>query len=61
MSKPKIPAAPPPPQPEAQGAKGIFGADDTPNQAVKRKATNTNALRATFLQDPVAPGVGVQL
>jgi hypothetical protein len=60
MSKPKTPAPAAPPQPDAPAAKAIFGAEDTPADAVKKRNTNRNNLRAAFLTAPT-PGVGIQL
>lgn len=58
MSKPKVQAAPAPPQPEAPAAKVLLGAEDTPIAAVKKRTAQRSSLR--FLSEPT-PGVGVQL
>lgn len=60
MGSPKKSDPPPPPQPDAPAAKTLLGAEDSPAQAVKKRKTNANALKAAYLTAP-ASGVGVQI
>ncbi|WP_156437418.1 MULTISPECIES: hypothetical protein [Burkholderia] len=60
MSKPNIPKAPDPPQPDAPAARLIQPVEDSPVSSAKNKASMRRYL--TVGSSPDAPrGVGVQL
>lgn len=63
MSSPKTPKPPPPPQPDPPAAKAVFGSEDSPVSASKKRTAQRQSLAAAYLTAPPtsSPGVGVQL
>lgn len=63
MSSQKAPEAPPPPQPDPPAAKAVFGSEDSPLTATKKRTAQRQSLAASYLTaaPTSSPGVGVQL